>query len=59
MVQRVDTEAAGNEEVNEVAVASAVLAVAVCDQQNGAGVAIGQPMLMVDLNSALARERAV
>ena len=59
MVQRVDRVAARNEEVDEVAVASAVFPIAVGDQQDGARVAIRQPALMVDLDSTFAWERAV
>ena len=59
MIQRVDRVAARNKDVDEVAVAPAMFAIAVGDQQDGASVGVGQPMLMVDLDTTLARKRAV
>ena len=59
MIQRVNREAARNEEIDNIAVAPAVLAVAVGDEQYCTRVTITQPALMIDFNSILAWEGAL
>jgi len=59
MVYRVDREATWNEEIYDVGVAPAVLAVAMGHQQGGASLIVRQPVLVVDFDTALACEGAI